>query len=423
MTAARGPAAAWAGDRAPERDWAPERDRAPERQRAAARVARVDLIPSQGALAAVVASARGRWAARAGVLVRVTDRAGRVGLGEASPLPGYSPDTLEASAAALASFDWDALADLEGGPALPSRLADLSGRLPIGLPAARFAVESAALDLLGQRLGLPVCALVGGAPGRELAVSAVVAGEHEAALLASAEAAVARGLRTLKLKVGLGAAATELPRLAALAPWSAAQGVRLRLDFNGAAGPEGGRATLADVAEFAPELVEEPMPLEALAALARAPAPIALDESLTRSDAEACLPALAARGLVSALVLKPMALGGFSRCLVLARRARDLGLAVVVTHLFDGPVAHAAATHLALAVVPPGGPAMGLDLHPGLEAWTNLSGPGAVASAALGAEGARHPGDVVLRTPVEVDRGRARVPARPGLGIIASAAP
>ena len=41
---------------------------------------------------------------------------------------------------------------------------------------------------------------------------------------------------------------------------------------------------------------------------------------------------------------------------------------VIVTHLFDGPVGHAAAAHLAISVQS-GGPAAGLDAHEGLAAW------------------------------------------------------
>jgi L-alanine-DL-glutamate epimerase-like enolase superfamily enzyme len=44
-----------------------------------------------------------------------------------------------------------------------------------------------------------------------------------------------------------------------------------------------------------------------------------------------------------------------------------MGLGVVVTHLFDGPIAMAAACELALAL--PKTLACGLDVHDGLTAW------------------------------------------------------
>ena len=95
----------------------------------------------------------------------------------------------------------------------------------------------------------------------------------------------------------------------------------------------------------------------------RALVPVALDESLQGGDS--LVTSLLEAGVCQALVLKPMALGGILRCLHLARLAARHGVGVVVTHLFDGPVALAAATELALAL--PGRVlACGLDLHPGL---------------------------------------------------------
>ncbi|MFH1680933.1 MAG: enolase C-terminal domain-like protein, partial [Candidatus Eisenbacteria bacterium] len=73
-------------------------------------------------------------------------------------------------------------------------------------------------------------------------------------------------------------------------------------------------------------------------------------------------------------VLKPMVLGGFLPTLRIARigKARNMGL--VVSHLFDGPIALAAAAELALAL--PSEPlACGLDRHAGLTAWPEIAIP------------------------------------------------
>ncbi len=69
-----------------------------------------------------------------------------------------------------------------------------------------------------------------------------------------------------------------------------------------------------------------------------------------------------------------MALGGLTRCLSLARSARERGIAVVVSHLLDGPIALAAAAALALAVGSPER-AAGLEPHVGLAAWPALPLP------------------------------------------------
>ena len=84
-------------------------------------------------------------------------------------------------------------------------------------------------------------------------------------------------------------------------------------------------------------------------------------------------PRLSSLGCI-AVVLKPMALGGYQTCLRLAAEAKVLGLDVTVSHLFDGPVALAAAAHLALAVASRSR-ASGLDLHGALAAWPPVPVP------------------------------------------------
>jgi hypothetical protein len=75
----------------------------------------------------------------------------------------------------------------------------------------------------------------------------------------------------------------------------------------------------------------------------------------------------------ASLVLKP-ALHGFFGARDLGLRAIDRGKQVVVTHMFDGPVALAAACELALSL--PAAPlACGLDLHGALDAYPPLAVP------------------------------------------------
>ena len=118
----------------------------------------------------------------------------------------------------------------------------------------------------------------------------------------------------------------------------------------------------------------------ALGSLTHPPVPIALDESLAPAGAwERIEPALRTSNAV-AVVLKPMLLGGIARTLDLAARARVAGLDVTVSHLFDGPVALAAASHLAIAVGSRAR-ASGLAPHGGLAVW-----PAATLAALRGAE-------------------------------------
>ena len=54
--------------------------------------------------------ARRNWSTRESLLLRISDSAGRSGIGEASPLPGYSRDRLAEAEAALAELNADDVA-------------------------------------------------------------------------------------------------------------------------------------------------------------------------------------------------------------------------------------------------------------------------------------------------------------------------
>jgi L-alanine-DL-glutamate epimerase-like enolase superfamily enzyme len=348
-----------------------------------------------------VTSARGAWSGRQGLLVQLRDDRGHRGLGEAAPLPGYSPDDLAACETELRGLDSAALT-IELGPdgiGTHALLAELTGR--VRSPAARFALETALLDLVGQRAGWPLWrvlrAILSPGPGQPPAepapvpLNAVCAHGDPGRVLDDVAAAHARGIRCIKLKVGRDFHA-ELTALEAVRARHGLE-ISLRADANQAWAPAQAREHLQRLAAVAPEYVEEPVvaPMAHLAGLAPLPVPVALDESLAFPDtwttpappapvpkldapdtpgAPASLDALLAAGLASVLVLKPMLLGGALPALALAARARAHGADVVVSHLFDGPVALAACAHLALALAATR--ACGLDRHNGLQAWPEI---------------------------------------------------
>ena len=310
------------------------------------RIAGAKIELRRGALPAPMKNARATWTERRGLLLTLTTDDGVRGLGEASPLPGYSPDRLEDCEAALANIDWR---DVEWASIDSAHLA--------GLPAARFAVESALLDLRGKATGTTAAAQIAGRLGGGQAKSCPIAGllapGPAEAVADAARAAVARGVRTLKLKID-----GDERDVAIVAAVRRAVGpaIALRLDANQCLDPTAHAAYLAALAAHHIELIEEPFAPGPDAG--SAPIPVAADESLHRGGSIALT--------ASSVVLKPMALG-LSRCLALAVEARRRGLAVIVSHLFDGPVAHAAASALALAIGD--GAACGLDRHAGLTAW------------------------------------------------------
>jgi o-succinylbenzoate synthase len=313
-------------------------------------------VPSVGAM-----DARRSWSQRDSLLVRLTDREGEMGLGEASPLPGYSRDRLEDVEQALLAVSPEALeAVFEQAPARAALRAAAS-LVSFELPSARMALETAALDLLGRKQGVAAPLLLGGQADAQRPLSALVGPALDQSLVIAAALSV--GFRHFKLKIGApGALEHELATVVALRKRFGAS-IDLRLDANQAlSGAEVTRAWQV-LEPIGIELFEDPGQLpEAL--LGRIP--LALDEPL-QGLVEDEVDALMRRLRPRALVLKPTALGGIDHCFRLAERARNHGIDAVVSHCFDGPLAFRACAALALAL--PLGLAHGLAPHTVLSAW------------------------------------------------------
>jgi L-alanine-DL-glutamate epimerase-like enolase superfamily enzyme len=310
-----------------------------------------------------VRDARRVWTERESVLLSLLDAAGTRGVGEASPLPGYSRDQLPQVEAALGALKLEAvIAALEHDTVL-GVLEAMAQLLPSELPSARMALETATLDWLGQRRNLPAPELLGAAPGARRKLAALVGPAASPGLVAAAVQAVSAGFTQLKLKLGEpGKLPQELDALGELRQ-RLGPAVTLRLDANGALSADElerawPRLELLDI-----ELFEEPgdVPADLCGVL-----PLALDESLQGLTPDVAVDVMMARR-ARAVVLKPTALGGLTHCWRLAELAQRAGASVVVSHCFDGPFAFRAAAALALAL--PVTAAHGLAAHAALTAW------------------------------------------------------
>jgi O-succinylbenzoate synthase len=208
-----------------------------------------------------VRTAHGVWTEREGLIVRLTDEAGRVGLGEAACLLWFGTETVAAAEAAAGKLgEWiesEQLADV------PMNLVCLRNAL-----AAAQAAWASPIEVRNEARG--VAALL---PAGRAVLEAI---------RPKAEA----GFRVFKWKVGVGDLADELglfDDVCAALP----TGAKLRLDANGAWDRRKAERWLERCAERPVEFVEQPAAADARGAddLLRGlaedwPTPIALDESL-----------------------------------------------------------------------------------------------------------------------------------------------
>nr|WP_153823065.1 enolase C-terminal domain-like protein [Polyangium spumosum] len=303
-------------------------------------------------------------------------------------MPPFAADV----ASVLAVFLGEAFPNLDA-PAddLPPREAVAFALAPVERalaphPAARFALETALFDLVGQRRGLSVAACLAD-DGRLASVPTNGLLDASAPdLPARARELADAGLRAVKVKLRARDEAGFSRELAALRALREAlpPPFELRLDPNGAWTVPEAQEKLARLADVAPRYVEQPVPAALLPDLGPAAVPWAADESLL-------LPGMAERLAgapgCAAFILKPAALGGLDRALAVASIGAAASLDLVVTHFADGPVGLAAASELARALPRP--PLdCGLEPHPGLSTYPAMAipqrgRPGAVREAAL----------------------------------------
>jgi o-succinylbenzoate synthase len=264
-------------------------------------------------------TSRGEICQRPGRLLRLQTADGLTGWGDAAPLPEFGIGEAAATA---------------------------------------FADETAHLDLVAQKAGLPLHAwLSGESPVSSLAVNcgfwAFFGAERapkEAPLGCSIlENAAAAGYSVVKFKVGVRPLAEEIATLHRLAD-NIPAGLRLRLDANRAWSLADAQRFLAACAGLPIDGIEEPLAepnsdflqnLQATVAF-----PLAIDESVHLLDA-----AFFRHPPVRRLVVKP-ARHGLLASVELALRARAAGLEVIVTSSLESTCGLLACAHLAAAVAP-----------------------------------------------------------------------
>jgi o-succinylbenzoate synthase len=300
-------------------------------------------------------TAHGRIDTREGLIVRLIDHEGRVGVGEAAPLPGFG---LESLTEADAAIERCAVALLELDPHTPlDETLDRVDAATEKAPCARAAIDSALHDLDAKREGLSLATSLARAEGREPRQRVPVAALLHARAPRDAADEARRGIDAgyLALKMKLAAAdGNDLARVEAVRAQCPAE-VELRLDANAAWSEDEAARWLEALAPFRPAWVEQPVAsAEALARLrARARVPLGVDEGLASAGDAA---RLAASRAADIWILKPAALGGLRAARRLAGLARAAGAVAVVSGFLDTAVGSAAALALA-AALPDGRPA------------------------------------------------------------------
>ena len=241
--------------------------------------------------------------------LRDVRHSGQVGWGEAAPLAGLSPDygpDFEAHVQQLCQLvnkqRYTFLEDIR-----PLELVSAA------LPALRFALETAVLDLAhGARHQLYANAFSQGQAG--IPINGLVWMGDAAFMREQIRQKLAAGYSCLKVKIGSLDFATELALLSEIRAEAGPDKLVLRVDANGAFSPAEALDKLHQLARFDVHSIEQPVAAGQWAALAEvcrhSPIPVALDEELIGLAEPARQEALLAAVRPPYVVLKPTLLGG-----------------------------------------------------------------------------------------------------------------
>ncbi len=358
------------------------------------RITRIETIPVQVPIRPelVITGSLGVHAASPFVILRVHTDEGVTGLGEVSCTPVWSGEDAVTAIHCIQGFLEPAIHG--DNPCDIARLTARMRRAVAGNPFTKSGVEIALWDILGKVAGLPVYRLLGGAVRDTVPIKMSVSGAEPGRAAEIAEWAMAQGLKTLKVKVGI-TPESDIARVKAVRA-AIGPATRLGVDANGGWSPRVAIDTIRKLAAacdiyFAEQPVA-PLDIQWMIDVRRnVPVPVMADESCyTLQDAMA----LARAGAADILSIYVGKGGGIDPARKMAAVAEAAGLTCTVGSNLELGVASAAMAHLATATTGVGAEEFPCDI--------------------LGPLAYEHD---LLAEPMEFRDGAIRAPSGPGLGV------
>jgi L-alanine-DL-glutamate epimerase-like enolase superfamily enzyme len=297
----------------------------------------ISVVPIDIALHAPFGIAGGAQDIARNLLVTVELADGTRGYGEAAPFPVFNGETQPLAHAAIEA----ARSTVEGADVREWRKIAAAIRPAMGpVGSAQCAIETAVLDALTRQAHMPLWAFFGGAGTSletDMTITTTTGSVEEAAQ--AARDILARGIRTIKVKIGGGGVAADLDRVRAI--HAVAPEAPLILDGNGGYSADYALELMALLQQngISVALLEQPVPRADWAGLCQvarwAGAPVAADESLaSAADALRIVHDRAAQ----VLNIKLMKCG-IVEALDIAAVARAAGLGLMIGGLLESTLA------------------------------------------------------------------------------------
>ena len=327
------------------------------------------------------------------MILRIRMSDGIVGVGEGTTIGGlnYGPESPEGMKLTVDQYIAPHLIGKD-----PNRIGALMagiGKSVRDNHFAKCAIETALLDALGKRLGIPVSDLFGGRLRDRLPVAWTLASGDTAKDIAEAEEMLQRRRHNVfKLKIGRGEVKSNIAHVTTI---KRALGERasVRVDVNQAWSESVAARAIADLEEAGVDLVEQPIAQSNLRGMARLAAkatiPIMADESLYGPEtAFDC----AAHAAADVFAVKVAQSGGLYAAARVGAIAEAAGIGLYAGTMLEGAIGTVASAHL-------------FATFPSLEWGTELFGPLLLT-------------EEILAEPLDYSEFSLKVPTGPGLGIV-----
>lgn len=270
---------------------------------------------------------------RRGFIIELVDSLGNKGIGESAPFPEFGSETYEASEKRLSTVSLNLNLQIDNlAESLNTILKNFSH-----FPCTHHGLEQAILTLLSKSRKSSINNLLNIKSNNKVSVNGVVGILPPQKTLESAEALIANGFKTLKLKIGREDFLEDLNCIKLLRE-NLSNDIKLRLDVNGKWNLDEAIENISKIDKFRNiEYIEQPVnKLNDFTNLHnKVQTPLAVDESIrTLEDAKLFLESKS----VEYLILKPMMLGGLLPALQIIKLAESLSIKCVVTSSFESAI-------------------------------------------------------------------------------------
>ncbi|MBF0485179.1 MAG: o-succinylbenzoate synthase [Candidatus Omnitrophica bacterium] len=287
---------------------------------------------------------------REGVIIQLITHEGQVGFGEASPLPGVSAETLRKSVHQLTRISEELKGRLipQDKDGVLDWLASFMERDVI-CASARFAVESAVLDLAARARGVSVCEFLKPGSSVDLLVAGLLQGSlHEVTERASR--LLTQGYSLFKLKVGNRNIPLDVQKVEEVKR-RIGLGSRLRLDANAAWRMDEAVLFAQNIGKNQIDYIEEPCVLTEKweEFHRRTDLAVAVDESILKRPFDE----LNLIHGVDYFVMRPSVRGAITATVALSERAREEGRRVVISSAFESEIGLTLLANLAVVTGEP----------------------------------------------------------------------